>query len=101
MEHLAVASLISVLILSYGIALYRSSLRSIPGPLLGKLTALYRFSMFWRGTGISHVLNLQQKYGPIVQTGPEHVLVADPDALRVIYGTTFPKVRIVNLSGVE
>ena len=91
-EQLAIACLTSLLILYYGIALYSSRLREIPGPFLAKVTALYRVSMFWRGDGLARILTLHGKYGPVVRTGPRHVLVADPDALFVIYGTTFPKV---------
>ena len=94
-EQLAIVCLTSLLILYYGRALYGSSLRDIPGPFLAKVTALYRVSMFWRGDGRAQVLMLHQKYGPVVRTGPRHVLVADPDALSVIYGTTFPKVRAI------
>lgn len=59
--------------------------RSIPGPFLAK------FSDIWLGwvSSLSHrsdvVHELHKKYGPLVRLAPNHVSVADPDALQVVY----------------
>ena len=92
-DRIAIVSLAILLVFGYGCSPVGSSIRNIPGPFLAKVTSWYRFFLFWRGEGISLVLQLHQQYGPVVRTGPKHVLVAEPDALFMIYGTTFPKVR--------
>lgn len=59
--------------------------RSIPGPFLAK------FSDIWLGwvSSLGHrsdvVHELHKKYGPLVRLAPNHVSVADPDALQVVY----------------
>ena len=67
-------------------------LHNLPGPFMGKVTSLYRVWMFGRGYGVRRVLELHRKYGEVVQTGPNHVIVANVEALSQIYGTSFPKV---------
>ncbi|KAF8329218.1 cytochrome P450 monooxygenase [Amanita rubescens] len=57
-----------------------------PGPFLAK------FSHFWLGyvSKMGHrsdsVHKAHQKYGPIVRIAPNHISVADPEALNSIYG---------------
>ncbi|KAI6019956.1 cytochrome P450 [Pisolithus orientalis] len=59
--------------------------RSIPGPFLAK------FSDIWLGwvSSLGHrsdvVHELHKKYGPLVRLAPNHVSVADPDTLQVVY----------------
>ncbi|EIW78240.1 cytochrome P450 monooxygenase [Coniophora puteana RWD-64-598 SS2] len=59
--------------------------RSIPGPFLAK------FSNAWLGWVSAHghrseiVHELHKKYGPVVRIAPNHVSVADPEALQVVY----------------
>ncbi|KAF8182061.1 cytochrome P450 monooxygenase [Pholiota molesta] len=60
-------------------------IRKYPGPFLAK------FSDIWLGWVSNHghrsevVHEMHKKYGPIVRLAPNHVSVADPDALGVIY----------------
>ncbi|KII87769.1 hypothetical protein PLICRDRAFT_176536 [Plicaturopsis crispa FD-325 SS-3] len=59
--------------------------RSIPGPFLAK------FSDLWLGWVSAHghrseiVHELHRKYGKFVRIAPNHVSVADPDALQTVY----------------
>ncbi|KAG6334969.1 hypothetical protein ID866_4125 [Astraeus odoratus] len=59
--------------------------RRIPGPSLAK------FSDLWLGWVSSHghrsdvVHELHKKYGPLVRLAPNHVSIADPDALQTVY----------------
>ena len=68
------------------------ALRGIPGPLIGKITSLYRVWVFGQGDGAAKAMELHRKYGDVVQTGPNHVIVANVEALSQIYGTNLSKV---------
>jgi benzoate 4-monooxygenase len=60
-------------------------MRDVPGPFLAK------FSDFWLGrvAALGHrsevVHELHKRYGPLVRIAPNHVSVADPTALQIIY----------------
>ncbi|KAF9884957.1 hypothetical protein FE257_000867 [Aspergillus nanangensis] len=73
--------------------LVRSDLRSIPGPLLAKLTDLYRLWLVRTGSVHEHHLRLHQRYGPFVRLGPNNVSVGSPLALPILYNTRtrYPK----------
>jgi benzoate 4-monooxygenase len=63
----------------------RYNQRSIPGPFLA------RFSDIWLGWVASQghrsdvVHQLHNKYGTFVRLAPNHVSIADPDALQIVY----------------
>lgn len=78
----------------FRLVFYPSALRKLPGPAVAQFSSLYRLYMVWSGNGPANIRKLHQKYGPIVRTGPSHVLVAEPAMLSVIYpaGPTFTKV---------
>lgn len=73
--------------------LFRSDLRSIPGPVLAKLTDLYRLLLVRTGSAHEHHLRLHQRYGPFVRLGPNNVSVGSPAAIPVLYNTRtrYPK----------
>ncbi|CAF9933472.1 MAG: hypothetical protein ALECFALPRED_005602 [Alectoria fallacina] len=65
---------------------YRSGLRRIPGPWLASVSTIWRFAIVWKQDMPATSIRLHEKHGPLVRIGPYHVSVADPEALKVIYG---------------
>lgn len=59
---------------------------TIPGPLLAKLTNLWRFIDVANGRAEVTLYNLHQKHGDYVRLGPNVVSVRNLDALKTIYG---------------
>ncbi|KGO65675.1 Cytochrome P450 [Penicillium italicum] len=59
---------------------------SIPGPLLAKITNLWRFIDVANGRAEVTLYNLHQKHGDYVRLGPNVVSVRNLDALKTIYG---------------
>ena len=75
---------------------YRPGLQHVPGPFIASFTCLWRFNVVRKKDMPWTSIRLHQKYGPLVRIGPNHVSVAHPDALKVIYGndSTYRKVII-------
>lgn len=73
--------------------LFRSDLRSIPGPVLAKLTDLYRLLLVRTGAAHEHHIDLHKRHGPFVRLGPNNVSVGSPAAIPVLYNTRtrYPK----------
>ena len=65
---------------------YQKGLNRFPGPLLASLTNWWRFYDAARWQPHITQLRLHDKYGDIVRLGPNCLSVADPKALRTIYG---------------
>lgn len=59
---------------------------SIPGPLLAKITNLWRLIDVANGRAEVTLHNLHQKHGDYVRLGPNVVSVRNLDALKTIYG---------------
>ena len=78
---------------------HRTDLSPIPGPRWARFTGLYRVYRLWSGKAPSVYLELHQKYGPIVRTGPNTVSIADPSTIPTIYGigSNFLKVKFILL----
>ena len=72
-----------------------SGLWHVPGPFLARFTGLYRVFLLWSGECPWKIHELHKRYGSVVRTGPNHVIVSDPSALFSIYGSggRFRKVR--------
>ena len=96
-EHIATASICVLVLLAfrYVQTTIFSRLRRLPGPPLARLTAFYRALLIWSGSGPAHFYNLHSRYGPLVRTGPKHVLVSDSAAVSEIFNsrTKFLKVK--------
>jgi hypothetical protein len=73
----------------------RSSLKTIPGPLLAKFSNIWRFLNHYSQTHIETQRKLHERYGDVVRLGPTTVSVADVSLLKTIYNIrgTFLKVR--------
>jgi hypothetical protein len=61
-------------------------IRDIPGPLLAKFSDAWLAFRAAQGKRSEHVHELHKKYGPVVRLAPDHVSIADSDALQVVYG---------------
>lgn len=74
---------------------YGSGINPVPGPWAAGLTDLYRLSIVWgRRPELWHI-RLHEKYGQVVRIGPNSVSLADPEAIKTIYGlgTGYLKVK--------
>lgn len=67
-----------------------SCLRSIPGPVLAKITDFWRASHAYGGRIDLKNVQLHRKYGTAVQVGPNCVSISDPNLIRTIYSTRNP-----------
>lgn len=62
------------------------SIRDIPAPFPAAFTNLWLLYQCRRGRRYLAVDNAHKKYGPLVRIQPDHVSVADPEAIPTIYG---------------
>jgi hypothetical protein len=73
-------------------------LRHVPGPIWAKLTNVQR--VLWVKTGRAHEIHqaMHDKYGEVVQFGPNMVSLANPAWIPTVYPIRpgFPKARIVS-----
>ncbi|CAE6401810.1 unnamed protein product [Rhizoctonia solani] len=60
--------------------------RRFPGPSLARFTNWWMSSLTRTGHHSEIVQQLHEKYGTFVRLGPNHISIADPDALELIYG---------------
>ena len=66
---------------------YRHGLRSIPGPFLASFTNLWRLVDVAKGDAHNTLLKLHRKHNSqLIRLGPKCVSIADPEAIRTIYG---------------
>lgn len=74
-----------------------SPLKRVPGPFWAGLSGLYRVNLVCRGDCAPRIAELHCLYGPVVRTGPNHVLFSEPDAIFDVYSgrTKFLKVRVM------
>jgi benzoate 4-monooxygenase len=61
-------------------------LRGIPGPFPAQFTNLWLLSVCRRGKRYRIVDEIHKKLGPVVRIQPNHVSIADDEAIQVIYG---------------
>jgi benzoate 4-monooxygenase len=62
------------------------NLRNVPGPFWAKFTDFWLVFVSGQGHRSEVVHELHKKYGPVVRIAPNHISIADPDALQAIYG---------------
>ncbi|KAF1975797.1 putative P450 monooxygenase [Bimuria novae-zelandiae CBS 107.79] len=62
------------------------SIRSIPGPLAAKFSNLWLLYQCRRGRRYLAVHKAHEEYGTLVRIAPNHVSIADAEAIPVIYG---------------
>ena len=61
-------------------------LRKVPGPFWASISGFWRVYQVYKGDLHETNIKLHQEYGPLVRLAPNVVSVADPDAIRIIYG---------------
>jgi benzoate 4-monooxygenase len=61
-------------------------IQSIPGPPLAAFSNIWLLTQSRKGQRFLSVDNAHKKYGKFVRIQPDHVSVADPDAIPIIYG---------------
>jgi hypothetical protein len=74
-----------LLLIHLTIKAWTSHLKSLPGPLAGRISGFFRVWLLSTGTGPIGYRKLHKKYGPVVRTGPNHVSLSDPAKIPVIY----------------
>jgi len=65
---------------------YLSPYRDIPGPFLATISPLWKLRGALNGTLHTDITEIHRKYGTIVRIAPDEVSIADPEAIRIIYG---------------
>ncbi|MCJ1287955.1 hypothetical protein MMC26_007308 [Xylographa opegraphella] len=66
--------------------LRNSSIRGVPGPFLAAFSSLWLLYQCRRGRRYLAVDDAHKKHGTLVRIQPDHVSVADADAIPIIYG---------------
>lgn len=82
--------------LSFSMAIYRvffHRLRDFPGPLSCTLSMWSWVINDWKGDRFYQIQKMHQQSGDYVRIGPRQISIADPDALKVIYGPTGPSTK--------
>ena len=72
-----------------------SPLRSIPGPILAKVTNLWRAVETAKYQADIKHRELHRKYGSAVRLGPNMISLSDPSLIRTVYATKNPWVKVV------
>lgn len=100
-EYYSASSLISIylpvaLLVTLGYFLHLIAfdpLRKYPGPLLARLSNLWRVYHFWRADLPIKLFELHRKYGPVVRVGPNDLDFDSAAAIKSIYkaGKSMPK----------
>ena len=78
---------VGLLVLSLVYNRLRPGLINIPGPPVAAYTKLWRLYDVWKGQAHMTAIDIHKKYGPVVRIGPNHVSIADPAMIPIIYGT--------------
>jgi hypothetical protein len=76
-------ALLSILVISY----LRNPLRNVPGPFWAKFSNLWLVYHTRQGRMHRKIIEVHEKYGPLVRLGPHEISTADIDSLRTIYGS--------------
>jgi len=61
------------------------AIRAYPGPFLARFTDLWLGRVVALGHRSEVVHDMHQKYGKFVRIAPNHLSIADPDALQIVY----------------
>ncbi|KAH7040239.1 benzoate 4-monooxygenase [Microdochium trichocladiopsis] len=80
----AVAALISAYLLPYFTE--NRDLRDLPAPFPAQFSNLWLMSVARRGNRYEKMDELHKKMGPVIRIQPNHVSIADDDAIQAIYG---------------
>ncbi|KEF51473.1 cytochrome P450 oxidoreductase [Exophiala aquamarina CBS 119918] len=64
---------------------FQRHLVGIPGPAVAAYTKFWRLYDVWKGEAHLTAISIHRKYGPVVRIAPNHVSIADPSFIPVIY----------------
>lgn len=64
------------------------AIRDVPGPRLAAFSNLWLMYQCRRGRRYLAVDNAHKKYGPLVRIQPNHVSIADAEAIPIVYSHT-------------
>ncbi|KAI5867005.1 cytochrome P450 [Durotheca rogersii] len=76
----------AILLVNLVLTRNRKGLREIPGPFLASFSNLWKLRAVWNKNMHRENVRVHEDYGPIVRIGPNHVSVADPQSMKLIYG---------------
>jgi hypothetical protein len=71
----------------YAYTQFFDPLRKIPGPFLARWSRAWMVYHSWKGDMHTLMIALHKQHGKLVLTGPNEVSVADPAAIKAMYGT--------------
>jgi cytochrome P450 len=72
-------------------------LSHVPGPFLARFSGVWLVSKFYHKEKFTLIaLDLDKKYGPVVRYGPRSVLLSDPAAIPIVYGSSKPWRKVSN-----
>ncbi|KAH8817371.1 cytochrome P450 family protein [Xylogone sp. PMI_703] len=87
LSGLQIISFLGIILASY--IIYErcfSPLAKVPGPFLACFTNFWWLRTVLKRQQHLDSLELHKKYGPLVRVGPNHIMVADLEAFKTIYG---------------
>ncbi|KIW73687.1 hypothetical protein PV04_01785 [Phialophora macrospora] len=92
------AGFVVLILLHFTFNRYGYGLSKVPGPFLAPLTDFWRMLHAASNKGHEDYLLHRKYHSPVLRVGPKTVAVADPEAIRVIYGwkPVFRKVWIAS-----
>lgn len=78
--------LVVAIIIRLALNHYKAGISDIPGPFLASVTDLWLLIHYLRRNGREEY-RMHEKYNsPLLRLGPNTISVADPEAVRIIYG---------------
>lgn len=76
-------AILSILVINY----FRNPLRRVPGPFWANFTNLWLVYHIRQGKMHRKIIEVHEKYGPLVRLGPHEISTADIESLKTIYGS--------------
>lgn len=86
--------LLAGLVVKFTINKYGNGLNQIPGPWLASFTDLHRLYTVWKRRPELWHIRLHETHGKLVRLGPNSVSIADPEAIKTIYGLNTGYVKV-------
>lgn len=69
-------------------------LSRVPGPLLARVSGLWRTGKYFQSTWFEDIVQLHKTYGPVVRIAPNEVSFVDEQAMREVYGHGKPNQKV-------
>jgi len=92
-------AVLSITLISIGVyRVFFHPLSHIPGPPFAKLTHLWQTKSYFTGNWHNDVLQIHEKYGPVVRISPDEISFVDGYALKRLYGHVKPCTKATSFS---